>query len=101
MPSIIYNIATMTVDNKSYIGGPGCFGIDLEVPNHVHEWIVLTPAGQDPRQFMSDDEITAFDRSISPIGELEFSEQDIYFDLIRSGSGIDRVREIASYDKLV
>ena len=91
----------MAVDNKSYVGGPGSFGLDMEIPNHVHEWIADTPPGADPREFMSKEEIARFNTTIAPISDYEVIEQDMYFELIRKGTGLAQVRELASYDRVI
>lgn len=91
----------MTVDNKSFAGGPGSFGLEMDIPNHVHEWIMHTRSGDNPREFMTSDEIALFDTTIAPISDYEVTEQDIYFELIRKGSGLAQARELAGYDRVV
>ncbi len=53
--------------NEFYVGGPECFGFDVSEREDAQQWANLTPAGQDPCEFMSQEEKAAYEAHEPPI----------------------------------
>lgn len=90
----------MSITSLPLGGGPEFYGIELTSPEQVTEWIKTTPADSDPREYMSVEERTLFDATITPISCFGISEQQIYFGLIKNGTSLEIAREIAFFDSL-
>jgi hypothetical protein len=91
----------MSNSNEFYVGGPGCFGFDMQSAEDVTRWIADTPEGHDPLEFMTASEIEAAQIHAPNLLKLSAAVRNSYFSLIRTGASLAMTDEIAAYDNLI
>jgi hypothetical protein len=83
------------------VGGPGCYGFDMQIQADAAKWIAGTPEDQNPLEFMTYAEIEAAKEHAPNIFSLNVNEQYVYFSIVRNGTPLKTADEIAAYDHLM